>query len=88
MGLERRWCFVHPCELELRHRSLDNEQQVLYGDPMSKVIGVRLSDEEKIRIEKAMKLSTCLGERGGVSGWVRRVALAEATRLLTTGKRK
>lgn len=44
-------------------------------------LGVRVSADEVTLLQKAIAISGP-GDRGGVSGWVRRVALAEAQRLL------
>ena len=54
----------------------------------SKTLTVRLTVIEHELIERAAASSQRLGERGGVSAWVRRVLLAEATRLAETSSEK
>jgi hypothetical protein len=49
---------------------------------MSKTIGIRFSEEEEALLEKAMAATTVLGDRGGLSAWVRRVVLKEAQRVV------
>lgn len=49
---------------------------------VSKVVGIRLSVSEVDTLTRASRIEDGLGQRGGLSGWLRRLALREADRLL------
>lgn len=49
---------------------------------MSIVLSLRLNKNEQDLIEQAAKLEALLGDRSGVSGWMRRVLLQEAQRVV------
>lgn len=49
---------------------------------MSTTIAVRLSEEEKDLIEKALALESQPGDRGGLSGWFRRIGLGHALKVV------
>jgi hypothetical protein len=52
-----------------------------YLSLVHRVLGIRLSDEERSLVERAMRLETRLGDRGGSAAWARRVILREAERV-------
>lgn len=49
---------------------------------MSKTISVRFTDEEEQVVQKAAKTEKQPGDRGGVSGWLRRIVLREAKKVV------
>lgn len=49
---------------------------------MSAVLALRLNTDEQALIEQAAKLEAPIGDRSGVSGWMRRVLLEEAQRVV------
>lgn len=49
---------------------------------MSKLIGIRLTEEETALLEKAAAQTAVIGDRGGLSAWIRRVVLKEAQRVV------
>jgi len=55
---------------------------------MSEVLGLRLRDDEWQLLERAAELEAQPGDRGGMSTWVRRVALREAQRVVDAAERE
>ena len=49
---------------------------------MPSTFGIRLSDDERALIDAVAKAAEQPGDRGGPSGWARRVLLREAKRVV------
>lgn len=63
---------------------LDTHTTLYSMQRMGKTLMVRLTNEELELLENAVQLTAVIGDRGGLSSWIRRAALSEAKKIVSS----